>query len=55
MRNSKQIRMTKIENGKLYTFKKFENLNLEFVSDFDIRVSNFVILFCGSSFPDKEA
>ena len=32
------------QNSKLkrFSFLKFENLNLEFVSDFDIRISNFL-------------
>jgi len=33
--------MTEAPNSKLITFRKFENSNLELVSDFDIRISDF--------------
>jgi len=35
-----QMKMTEIQNSKLFTFRTFENLNLEIVSDFDIRISD---------------
>ena len=34
--------MTEAQNSKLVTFRKFEILNLEIVSDFDIGISDFV-------------
>jgi len=37
IRNSKQIQMTKIQNPK----RLFDHSDLEIVSDFDIRVSDF--------------
>jgi hypothetical protein len=43
IRNSKQIQMTKIQNSKQkrLLFWKFGHSNLGFVSDFDIRISDF--------------
>jgi len=38
IRNSKQTQMTKAQNSKQLKFWTFENLNLGFVSDFDIRI-----------------
>jgi hypothetical protein len=43
IRISKQIRMTKKGNSKLFMFWKLENSDLGFVSCFEIRISNFII------------
>jgi len=40
-RNSKQIQMSQL--GERFLFIGFENLDFEFVSDFDIRISDFSI------------
>jgi hypothetical protein len=40
-RNSKQIKMTKIQNSKRFGHSNFENSNLSRISDFDIRISPY--------------
>ena len=42
-RNPKQIRMTKIQNGKFYS-TSLSHSNFEFVSDFVLRHSSFFLL-----------
>jgi hypothetical protein len=42
IRNSKQSQMTKFQMFQTRKFRDFEFQELEFVSDFDIRISDFL-------------